>query len=225
MIRLVQAIPKNTKSSMALAIYSADQVFCRSIKQSASDDSAIAVVGAAEYPSALFRLVDRTRPDVVLIDVPPPELLSDWLARRSQTPCVVLLDDADVERSLDALSAGAQAVLPRSTDGNDIVIAIKAVARGYVVLWPDLVSSLLAASPVSNGSLNRLESAHAPLTPRELEVLAAMANGASNKAIARRLGISLHTVKFHIAAIFEKLVADSRTEAVTKAAQLGLVML
>jgi DNA-binding NarL/FixJ family response regulator len=64
-----------------------------------------------------------------------------------------------------------------------------------------------------------------PLTPRELEVLAAMADGASNKAIARRLGISFHTAKFHVAAILTKLDADSRTEAVARAAHLGLVML
>jgi DNA-binding CsgD family transcriptional regulator len=67
--------------------------------------------------------------------------------------------------------------------------------------------------------------AHTRLTRRELDVLAAMADGASNKVIARRLGISFHTVKFHVAAILAKLDADSRTEAVTKAAQLGLVML
>jgi DNA-binding NarL/FixJ family response regulator len=66
---------------------------------------------------------------------------------------------------------------------------------------------------------------NAPLTARELDVLAAMADGASNKAIARRLGISFHTAKFHVAAILAKLDADSRTEAVTKAAQMGLVML
>ena len=65
----------------------------------------------------------------------------------------------------------------------------------------------------------------ARLTPRELEVLTAMADGASNKAIARRLDISVHTAKFHVAAILAKLNADSRTEAVTRAAQLGLVML
>jgi DNA-binding NarL/FixJ family response regulator len=63
------------------------------------------------------------------------------------------------------------------------------------------------------------------LTARELEVLTAMADGATNKAIARRLGISFHTVKFHVAAILEKLDADTRTEAVMKAAQLGIVML
>jgi DNA-binding NarL/FixJ family response regulator len=70
-----------------------------------------------------------------------------------------------------------------------------------------------------------LEAKHGWITPRELEVLAAMADGASNKAIARRLGISFYTAKFHVAAILAKLNADSRTEAVTRAAQLGLVML
>ena len=63
------------------------------------------------------------------------------------------------------------------------------------------------------------------LTAREIEVLAAMADGASNKEIARRLNISFHTVKFHVAAILDKLEADSRTEAVVKASQLGIVML
>jgi DNA-binding NarL/FixJ family response regulator len=63
------------------------------------------------------------------------------------------------------------------------------------------------------------------LTPRELNVLAALADGAPNKTIARRLGISFHTVKFHVASILDKLDADSRTEAVAEAARRGLVML
>ena len=64
-----------------------------------------------------------------------------------------------------------------------------------------------------------------PLSKREMAVLTAMADGLSNKEIARRLGISFHTVKFHVASILEKLEVDTRTEAVIKAAQLGLVML
>ena len=61
------------------------------------------------------------------------------------------------------------------------------------------------------------------LTPRELDVLALMAEGASNKAIARKLGISVHTVKFHIASLLDKLDADGRTEAVAQAARLGAI--
>ena len=95
---------------------------------------------------------------------------------------------------------------------------------GLVVLQPEILTTWLDETPLSDGSLAN-GSERARLTRRELEVLAAMADGASNKAIARRLGISFHTAKFHVAAILAKLNADSRTEAVTKAAQSGLVML
>jgi DNA-binding CsgD family transcriptional regulator len=61
------------------------------------------------------------------------------------------------------------------------------------------------------------------LTPRELDVLALLAEGASNKAIARRLAISVHTVKFHVASLFDKLDADGRTEAVAQAARMGAI--
>jgi DNA-binding NarL/FixJ family response regulator len=86
-------------------------------------------------------------------------------------------------------------------------------------------AALLKAIEDESAELAEAAPPGAPLTPRELEVLAAMADGASNKAIARRLGISFHTAKFHVAAILAKLDADSRTEAVARAAHLGLVML
>jgi len=99
--------------------------------------------------------------------------------------------------------------------GIDAAIVIVAVAT------PTLLNGGSEADELPDSN----DAVRARLTPRELEVLAAMADGASNKAIARRLGISFHTAKFHVAAILDKLNADSRTEAVTKAAQLGLVML
>jgi DNA-binding NarL/FixJ family response regulator len=73
--------------------------------------------------------------------------------------------------------------------------------------------------------LQEADNNHRRLSKREIAVLTAMTDGLSNKAIARRLGISFHTVKFHVASILEKLEAESRTEAVFKAAQLGIVML
>ena len=89
----------------------------------------------------------------------------------------------------------------------------------------ELLPTLLNGGSEADELLHSKDAVRTRLTARELEVLAAMADGASNKAIARRLGISFHTAKFHVAAILDKLNADSRTEAVTKAAQLGLVML
>jgi DNA-binding CsgD family transcriptional regulator len=70
-----------------------------------------------------------------------------------------------------------------------------------------------------------LVNADLPLTPRELEVLTLLAEGASNKAIARRLGISVHTAKFHVSSLLDKLDAVGRTDAVSHAARLGVINL
>jgi DNA-binding CsgD family transcriptional regulator len=102
-------------------------------------------------------------------------------------------------------------VLPRDADARQIDAAIRAVAAGLVVRSP-------GAREGGFGAM-RETGAHALLTPRELEVLAALAEGMTNKAIARRLDISLHTVKFHVESLFRKLGARTRTEAVAKAAE------
>jgi|SRR5579859_1654306 len=135
------------------------------------------------------------------------------------------LDDADVivadgdappGEVLKTITLGgadddAQGVLPRDADANQIDAAIRAVAAGLVV-------RRRRASEAGFGALRECET-QALLTPRELEVLAALSEGMTNKAIARRLDISLHTVKFHIESLFRKLGARTRTEAVTKASE------
>lgn len=100
--------------------------------------------------------------------------------------------------------------LPREADARQIDAAIRAVAAGLIVRAP--------ARENGFGAMHESEG-HALLTPRELEVLAALAEGMTNKAIARRLDISLHTVKFHVESLFRKLGARTRTEAVAKAAE------
>jgi DNA-binding NarL/FixJ family response regulator len=85
------------------------------------------------------------------------------------------------------------------------------VAAGLIVRAPDVLESGFAAINEPDG--------HALLTPRELDVLTALAEGLTNKAIARRLAISLHTVKFHLESLFRKLGARTRTEAVAKASE------
>jgi DNA-binding NarL/FixJ family response regulator len=98
-----------------------------------------------------------------------------------------------------------------------------AAAVGLVVLHPDFIEDLFPQndSPTRALSSSPIQS----LTPREIEVLGMLALGLGNKIIAKRLGISEHTVKFHISSIFQKLNASSRTEAVTLGARLGLIML
>jgi DNA-binding NarL/FixJ family response regulator len=117
--------------------------------------------------------------------------------------------------------SGVRAVLPRQATAEEVIAAIEAAAAGLVVLHPDSADALQAV-PSSAG---RAWSAAQPLTPREAEVLAMMAEGLANKIIASRLSISEHTVKFHIASIFAKLGASSRTEAVTIGVRTGRVMI
>ncbi len=201
-----------------VAICCADSELRRSLAAALRAHADILVTGVAHDPTALWRLVDRAAVTVVVGDPPRRGSLSTWRAPGERW--LVLCEDS--AECLALLQAGAVATLPRSAPPAEIAAAVKAVAAGLAVLPPALLPALLdgdAVTEAANGP------AAAPLTPRELEVLAAMADGASNKAIARRLGISFHTAKFHVAAILAKLDADSRTEAVTKAAQRGLVML
>jgi len=210
---------------VAIAIFSVDPLLRRSLEQLLRGEPTITVVGVADAPTAVLSLIEQNRPDAILAHAPPREQLADWRIRHAETAFIALVDNVDVENSLDALYAGARAILPRSAGRHEIVAAINAATQGLASLPHELFRMLLDAGSLADASIDGPDAGHAPLTPRELEVLTAMADGASNKAIARRLGISFHTAKFHVAAILAKLNADSRTEAVTRAAQLGLVML
>ena len=209
---------------VGIAIFSTDPVLRRNLEQLPRDDPAVVIVGTVDQASSLRELDNRDGVDVLVADVPTQELLAEYRAGRDPIPSVILLDGTDSENTVRALSAGARAVLDRSASRNEIIAAVKAVSAGLVVVAPQLLARLFNEAPFAD-ELFKASAGRARLTRRELEVLAAMADGASNKAIARRLGISFHTAKFHVAAILAKLDADSRTEAVAKAAQLGLVML
>jgi len=122
----------------------------------------------------------------------------------------VLVDDARGEFARALVRAGARGVVSRDASREDIDAALAAIARGFVVL----------TSILDDPSAPRT----APLTPRERDVLEMLARGLSNKRAADRLGLSEHTIKFHVAAILAKLGAATRTEAVTIGVR-GLLML
>ncbi|MGZ3581471.1 MAG: response regulator transcription factor, partial [Ktedonobacterales bacterium] len=116
--------------------------------------------------------------------------------------------------------------LLRDAMPDEIIPAISAVASGLITLDRRLAGDLFAASQrVAAPAAERPTTSDEPLTARELEVLQLMAQGLPNKTIAARLRISEHTAKFHVSAIMMKLGAASRTEAVTRGARLGLLIL
>lgn len=125
----------------------------------------------------------------------------------------LLLVDADAHEVGDWVRRGARAVLPRDAEGREILAAIEAVHAGLAVV-PATVASALTSSPARSAPRLTNAIASAPLSPREREILALLAEGLGNKIVAARLGISEHTVKTHVASIFQKLGADTRAEAV-----------
>jgi two-component system nitrate/nitrite response regulator NarL len=119
----------------------------------------------------------------------------------------------------DLLRRGVRGVLFRDADADQVSAALGVLDKGLVVLDAELPE--LIAAPQTGPTPESVES----LTPREMEVLGLLSQGLANKAIAERLGISEHTAKFHVNSIISKLGAEGRTEAVVRAARLGLVVL
>jgi DNA-binding NarL/FixJ family response regulator len=168
-------------------------------------------------------------PDVVVVDPAPGQDSADLGAvdGGGLRPALVVLGPLPGDERLPADLAGrAWAYLPRDTGGEQLVAAIRAVANGLLAVDPLLAAPLLPrAGAPAGGALQPVEAGEGDLTEREREVLGLVAEGLPNKTIARRLGISEHTVKFHVAAILARLGAGSRTEAVRIGAQRGLVAL
>jgi DNA-binding CsgD family transcriptional regulator len=118
-----------------------------------------------------------------------------------------------------AIRLGVRAMLPHDAASGEIVAAIHAAANGLATVDPrDLEGWIAGSAPAPQAEAG-------PLTPREIEVLAMMAEGAANTAIAWKLQISEHTAKFHVASILGKLNAGTRAEAVALGMKRGLILL
>jgi DNA-binding NarL/FixJ family response regulator len=141
-------------------------------------------------------------------------------------PVVLLAEVIDPQVTARAIRMGTRAVLPAELSRSQLLAALEAVSRGFVVAMPAEAETIIAASSqTSLSATNGVEEVLEPLTPREHEVLRMLALGLANKQIAARLNISEHTIKFHVAAILGKLNAASRTEAVAIGIRHGLVLL
>jgi two-component system, NarL family, response regulator YdfI len=184
----------------------------------------VEVVGRAGDADDLARLIRSLAPDVVLLEVPSRDedaaALLSVAAELSRGPALVILADEPLEFDQpDGRPAGGLALLPRRSGAAEIDAAIRAAAAGLIVTHPDFA---LREARVTSAPLT-LD--NAILTPREIEVLRMLAAGLPNKSIANRLGVSAHTVKFHVGSIMAKLHASSRTEAVTEGIRRGLIFL
>lgn len=208
-----------TPDNLRVLIIANDPLVRAGLASLLADSTDWAIVGQMAGDSDLPESIDVYQPDVVLWDLgwspaPVSELPVDL--QSFDLPFVVLLNDP--QQAIDAWAAGVQGLLPRDVGAAQLLAALRAAIHGLVTIDPTLANSLFPHAQLSPPSLVET------LTPRESEVLQLLAEGLPNKTIARRLDISEHTVKFHVNAIMSKLNAQSRTEAVVRATQLGLVL-
>jgi DNA-binding NarL/FixJ family response regulator len=140
----------------------------------------------------------------------------------SNFPAVALIDEPSADWTAHALRSGIKAILPRDSGRDEIVAAIQAAHAGLVLLDPEVAKNLASRIPTQAAQLATRPD---DLTPREIEVLRMLAEGLGNREMASHLGISDHTVKFHISSILDKLGAASRTEAVTMGIRMGIILL
>ncbi len=175
----------------------------------------VGAVGSAEEARAVVRSL---QPDVVLLDLELPdrngvEAIPDLVQANPQVRVLVLTAYDTEERVVGAVRAGARGYLLKGAPLDEIGRAIRAVAGGGSYLEPRVAPKLLG----------RLAGRATALSRREREVLRLVAQGLSTKQVARRLGITERTVKFHVASILNKLGAENRAQAVAVAAQRGLL--
>lgn len=184
----------------------------------------IASVGDGEEG---IRLAQELNPDIVLLDMRMPEInglgVLSRLNESGMTMPISMLTTSTEERDLvEALRNGAKGYLLKDMEPDSLVVALRDIVNGKTVVAPTLAPVLAKVVQGNSPNNDDTESPFEDLTPRETEILALLAEGQSNKVIARNLGISDGTVKLHVKAILRKLNVHSRVEAAVLAVEHGM---
>jgi len=194
------------------------QLVLEAVRAVLDDDGGVEIVGEALSGPEALAILERERPDVVLLDLRMPgmsglECLDEIRERFPAVRVVFLSGSEDGELALEALERGASAFVSKNVEPRDLSAVLRQVVEGSV-----LTSLAMAIEP--RGARAAKE---AGLTAREGEVLAALAEGRSNKQIARQLRVSEHAIKYHLTNVYRKLETPNRVEALRRATVLGLV--
>lgn len=185
------------------------------------------VVAEASDGEEAVKLASELKPDVVVMDIVMPKVNGIEATRKIKeiapdTAILILTAYDDEEYVLGLLDAGAAGYLLKSARGRDLVGAIRAIRAGESVLHPNIIARLLKRATVTVVKENK---AQGLLSQRESEVLRLVALGMGNKEVAEKLFLSQRTVKAHLTSVFNKLNVASRSEAIVKGLQWGLVAL
>jgi DNA-binding NarL/FixJ family response regulator len=181
-------------------------------------DAELSVVATGTSVPDALALMERERPDVLVLDLElggsnALDAIAALKAASPATRVVIFSAYAGEERVAAAFEHGADSYVLKGTSSDELVVAIRAVARGQVYIPTEIAAQLARA----------VRAPRQRLTPREREILALLAEGLSNRAVAERLGIAERTVKFHVGEILGRLGAGNRAQAVAIAQSRGLV--
>ncbi len=191
-------------------------------------DVQVIVLEAANIQEATHLISHTRNLDLMLLDIELPGIdglsaLPDLRERAPTVPIVVLSGSESAEHIKRALDNGAVGYIPKTCSSHEMLAALDIVLQGDVYIPPKLLGKLEASSlSLQSGSVNNTLST--PLTARQFEVLELMVRGLPNKSIANTLNVAEGTVKLHVAAIMRTLGVHNRTQAVTEATRLGLVL-
>ncbi len=195
--------------------------------QTLLESRGITVVGTAGSGQEGLRLAEEQNPDVILLDMRMPdmsglEVLRELRKNGAEMPIVMLTTSDDEKDLVDALRNGAQGYLLKDIEPEELEQVLKDISTGKTVVAPTLTGVLAKVVQDGDQEVEVPESPFSSLTPREMEILCHLAEGQSNKVIARNLGISDGTVKLHVKAILRKLDVHSRVEAAVIAVERGI---
>ena len=190
----------------------------------------IEVVAEAADGEEALQMIAQHHPDVAILDIKMPKMSGVETTRRIRTEFpdvrVLILTAYDDDPYIFALlQAGANGYVLKTADSNELIRAVRAVARGESALDPSVAQRVIRRVASGHPTTQSASETVEPLTERELEVLRLAAKGLTNRAIGAQLGISDRTVQGHLANIFAKLQVNTRTEAAMRAVKLGWLTL
>ncbi len=225
-MQLEQAGPQSDRQAVRLLITDDHDLARAGLRSMLDGERGLEVVGEASTGVEAVKLCRRLAPDVVLMDVRMPDMdgLTATREIKQQMPgvsVVMVTMHENPDYLLEAIKAGAAGYLLKGATRKEILTTVRQVVTGEPVLNADLTSQLLRR--LAGEEVRPASDVDLQLTPRERDVLQALARGLTNREIAAELIVSLSTVKAHVEHIIAKLGVSDRTQAAVRAVELGLI--
>jgi two-component system, NarL family, nitrate/nitrite response regulator NarL len=203
----------NTKKAIRIAIVDDQAIFRDGLKALLSGEPEFQVVGEASNGEQIENLIKSLKPDILLIELPMPSNVMRKLAKSAAQVRTIIMNGAlNAEEITQAFKAGVRGVLPKQTAASMLFKCIRTVMAGQYWIGQQSAATLSQTIKQCKNCGVQSPKKNFGLTPREIEIVRAVASGHSNSEIAGKLSISEQTVKHHITNIFDKLGVYNRLE-------------